>query len=112
MLAISYGYSFAFFTALIVIAGDFVIKVAADAGHGPGHRLVLAGCALYAASALVWFAAMQQITLAQAGVAYSMLTLLALCAIGAIWFDEPVRAREAAGIGCALVAMILMVRVG
>ena len=40
-----------------------------------------------------------------------MFTLLALCIIGALYFDEPVRMREAAGIGCALMSMVLMVRV-
>ncbi len=110
MLAIFYGYAFALFTALIVIAGDTAIKIAADAGHAAHHRLVLTGCALYAVSALMWFGAMRFVTLAQAGVAYSMLTLLALCAIGALWFEEPVGTREAAGILCALAAMVLMIR--
>lgn len=110
MPAILNGYAFAFLTAIVVIAGDTIIKVAADGGHAIHHRYVVLGCALYGLSALMWFAAMRHVTLAQAGVAYSMLTLLALCAIGAVWFDEPVRGREAAGIFCALAAMVLMVR--
>ena len=54
---------------------------------------------------------MRHVTLAQAGVAYSMFTLLALCLIGAVWFDEPIQMREAAGIACAIASMALMVRV-
>ena len=54
---------------------------------------------------------MRHVTLAQAGVAYSMLTLLALCAIGAIWFGEQLYAREYLGILCALAAMVLLARV-
>lgn len=54
---------------------------------------------------------MRHITLAQAGVAYSMLTLLALYAIGALVFGEELRMREYTGIGCALVSMILLSRV-
>ncbi len=111
MLPIFYGYAFACLTALIVIVGDTAIKMAADGGHSIVHRYVLAGCALHGISALLWFAAMRHVTLAQAGVAYSMLTLLALAAIGALWFDEPVRLRETAGIACALAAMVLMVRI-
>ena len=110
MRAIFLGYAFSFLTALIVIFGDTVIKIAADAGAPVWHRYVMIGCTLYAISAVMWFWAMRHVTLAQAGVAYSMLTLLALCVIGAVWFDEPVRLREAAGIVCALAAMVLMVR--
>lgn len=111
MLALFYGYSFALLTALIVISGDTVIKLAADGGHSMLHRFVLVGVVLYGISGLMWFGAMRHVTLAQGGVAYSMLTLLALCLIGALWFDEPIRTREAAGIGCALLAMVLMVRI-
>ena len=110
MTHILFGLGFTFLTALVVIAGDTILKLAADADHPVASAPVLAGCAIYALSAIFWLFAMRHVTLAQAGVAYSMLTLLALCAIGALWFDEPIRAREIAGIGCALLAMILMVR--
>jgi undecaprenyl phosphate-alpha-L-ara4N flippase subunit ArnF len=59
----------------------------------------------------MWFFAMQHVTLVQAGVAYSMLTLIALAVIGAAWFDEPLKAREYAGLACALLAMVLMSRI-
>ena len=111
MLSLTYGYLFAFFTAAVVIVGDYLIKVAADGGKTATSHLVLVGCLLYAVSAVMWFYAMRHVTLAQAGVAYSMLTLLALCAIGALWFDEPIRLRESLGIGCAILSMVLMVRV-
>ena len=111
MVSVLYGYSFTLFTALIVIAGDTLIKLAVDGGHTITHRLVLAGVVLYGLSALAWFFAMRHVSLAQAGVAYSMLTLLALCFIGAAWFDEPIRLREALGVGCALAAMVLMIRI-
>lgn len=111
MTQIIIGFTFAFVTALVVIAGDIVLKFAADAGKPVLSGLVLAGCAVYALSAVFWLFAMRHVTLAQAGVAYSMLTLLALCVIGVVWFDERLAARELAGIGCALAAMILMVRV-
>ena len=110
MTHIFFGLGFTFLTALVVIIGDTILKLAADGDHPVTSTLVLTGCAIYAVSAVLWLYAMRHITLAQAGVTYSMLTLLALCAIGALWFDEPIRAREVAGILCALAAMILMVR--
>lgn len=110
MTQILFGFSFTLLCAIVVIAGDTLIKIAADSGKPMFSGLVLGGCVIYAASAILWFLAMRHVTLAQGAVAFSMLTLLALCAIGAIWFDESLKAREFAGIGCALAAMVLMVR--
>ncbi len=110
MTHILFGFGFTCLTALVVIVGDTLLKLAADGDHPVTSTLVLAGCAIYAVSAIFWLYAMRHVTLAQAGVTYSMVTLLALCAIGAFWFEEPIRAREVAGIFCALSAMLLMVR--
>ncbi|ASP20354.1 hypothetical protein ANTHELSMS3_01661 [Antarctobacter heliothermus] len=105
------GFAFTLITALVVIVGDTLLKHAADSGKPLMSGLVVAGCVIYAFSAIFWFWAMRHMTLAQAGVAYSILTLLALCAIGVIWFGERLYAREYAGIACAVAAMVLMVRV-
>ena len=104
------GYSFAVFTALLVLGGDFLIKVAADGDEGATSRLMLLASAIYGASAFLWFVCMRHITLAQAGVAFSMFSLLALCAMGVVLFGERIGPREFAGIGCALAAMVLMIR--
>lgn len=105
------GFAFTLITALVVIVGDTLLKHAADSGKPLMSGLVVVGCVIYAFSAIFWFWAMRHMTLAQAGVAYSILTLLALCAIGVIWFGERLYAREYAGIACAVAAMVLMVRV-
>ena len=106
-----WGLTFTFLTAIVVIAGDYALKLAAVREPNVVSTLVVAGCALYAFSALAWFAAMHHVTLAQAGVAYSMFTLIALAVIGATVFGETLGAREYAGLGCALAAMVLMSRV-
>lgn len=102
-----YGLLFSLFTALVVITGDIAIKIAADRAALTSLHMAF-GMALYAASAVLWFFAMRYVSLGQAAVAYSMLTLIALFLIGAWGFDEPVGAREIAGILCALAAMALM----
>lgn len=108
MSPIVFGYAFALATALIVIVGDVALKQAADAQATFTSSQVALGAALYAISAFMWFYAMRHITLAQAGVAYSMLTLIALAVIGAVWFNESLGAREYAGLACALAAMGFM----
>lgn len=111
MSPIVFGFGFSLLTAVVVIIGDVALKQAADTGRPLMSGLVVTGCTIYALSAIFWFYAMRHVSLAQAGVAYSMLTLLALCLIGVLWFDERIYLREAAGIACALAAMVLMVRV-
>ena len=111
MSALLTGLAFSLLTALVVIAGDLMLKVAADTGKPVLSMLVLSGCAIYAISALFWLYAMRHITLGQAAVTYSMLTLLALCFVGVFWFGERLELREIGGICCAIAAMVLMVRV-
>lgn len=106
-MALTLGLLFSLLTALVVIAGDTLIKVAAD-GDSLTSPHMSAGVILYILSAVLWFYAMRHITLAQAAVAYSMLTLVALCVIGAIAFEEPIGSREILGIGFALAAMACM----
>ena len=104
------GYAFVLACALIVIAGDTLIKIAADKGETVWSPAVLLGCALYVVSAIAWFWAMRHVSLAQAGIAYAMFSMIALCAIGVLAFGETIRLREIVGIGCAMAAVVLMVR--
>jgi undecaprenyl phosphate-alpha-L-ara4N flippase subunit ArnF len=110
MHSYAFGLGFALVTAIIVILGDLALKFAADRQHTVASILVAAGVVAYALSALLWFAAMRHVSLGQAAVAYSMFTLVALVLLGAFLFAEPLRFREFAAIGCALLAMALMSR--
>ncbi|MEM7720188.1 MAG: hypothetical protein AAF222_13390 [Pseudomonadota bacterium] len=102
-----YGLLFSLGTALVVILGDVAIKLAADRATLTSFHMAF-GVALYAASAVLWYFAMRHVSLGQAAVAYSMLTLIALFLIGAFGFGEPVTWRELSGVSLALAAMVLM----
>lgn len=110
MLNITVGYGFAFMTAIAVLAGDYFIKVAADDTQTMISRPFLMGICLYAVSAALWFGSMRFVGLIQAAVAYSMLTLLAMCIMGVVVFGEILNPREYLGITFALLSMTLMVR--
>ena len=112
MSHIAPGFLFSLLTALIVIAGDVLIKHAADTGRAVLSPQVLLGCALYAVSALAWYGAMRHLALGQGGVAFSMFSLLALCALGGLVFKEEIGLRESLGIACALTSLGLMARAG
>lgn len=106
-MSISLGLFFTLLTALFVIAGDVVIKTAADAARFASFSMA-SGIVLYAFSAICWYFAMRNITLGQGAVAYSMLTLIAVVLIGAAWFGETVGIRQYLGLFCALAALALM----
>ena len=111
MFQIAAGYLLAMTCALIVILGDTILKSAADKGHTTLSVPLVVGCGFYALSAIAWFWAMRHISLTQGAVAYTMFSLLALCLIAVAIFDETLGAREYLGIVCALMAVVLMVRV-
>ena len=106
-MVLIYGLAFTLFTALVVILGDVAIKIAADRAALTSLHMVL-GITAYSVSAVLWFFAMRHVTLGQAAVAYSMLTLIALFVIGVLGFDEPMGAREITGLLFALAAVALM----
>jgi undecaprenyl phosphate-alpha-L-ara4N flippase subunit ArnF len=106
----SLGYLFCLLGTLVVILGDWCIKVAADRGGTLASPHFIAGCVLYALSALFWYLAMQRITLGQIGVAFSVFTLLALVSMGVALFGESFGLRDALGVGLAIAALLLMAR--
>ena len=110
MLSAFQGYGLILATSAIIIVADAVLKSAADAGHAVYHGQVVLGAGLYLVSALVWFWAMHHVGLTQGGVAFAMLSLLALAAIDVFWFGMRFGPREVAGILAAIAAMILMTR--
>ena len=110
MSPIVLGLLFSTSTALVVLAGDVVIKLAADQGQSAWSPHVLLGAGLYAAAAFLWFVSVRHVTLASAGVAFAMISLIALVIIGAVQFNEPIQRRDWAGMACALAAMGLMMR--
>ncbi|MGI3170370.1 hypothetical protein ACRARG_14565 [Pseudooceanicola sp. C21-150M6] len=103
-----YGIIFSLLTAIVVIAADLLIKIAAESGERVLSTYMAAGSALYVLSAVMWFFAMRHMPLGHAAVAYSMFTLIGLFVIGITHFDEPLQWREGVGIGLALMAMAIM----
>ncbi|NNF91035.1 MAG: hypothetical protein HKM96_06605, partial [Boseongicola sp.] len=81
-MVIPSGFLFALLTAVLVIFGDTLIKVAADRATLSSPPM-FAGMALYAISAICWYYTMRHAGLAEGAVAFSMLSLIALCLIGA-----------------------------
>lgn len=109
-MTVFWGYVLCAMATCVIIAGDYYFKLAVDQGHGLVSTKVLFGVALYAASAALWFASMRFISLAQVGVAASIFTLLALTALGHIFFQEKIAQRDLIGITLAIGAVLVMAR--
>ncbi|WP_136634545.1 hypothetical protein [Pseudooceanicola onchidii] len=103
------GLGLSLVTSAIIIFADYSIKIAAE-GEDFSSRPMAFGVGLYVFSAVIWFFTMRHISLGQAAVAYSMFSLIGLFVVGVWVFGETAEWRDMAGIGCALVAMALMLR--
>lgn len=82
----------AWFMAIVAVAlivwGDDLLKQSANRGEIFSWLTVL-GALLYAASAPVWTQVMQTKSLAQIGIMYTALTLVALYLLSWLRYDEP-----------------------
>ncbi|WP_228028678.1 EamA family transporter [Donghicola mangrovi] len=105
-----WGYFLCAMATCVIIAGDYYFKLAIEDGDTLLSGRALLGVALYAASAALWFASMRFITLAQVGVAASIFTLLALTALGHVFFQEKIAHRDVIGISLAIGAVLVMAR--
>ena len=93
----------------ITLVGDYFLKLAAINRTAPTLPF-LGGAAMYVLSAVAIVIAMRHMTLAAFGVWYSVLTILAMTALGVIVFEERLTPRDMLGIGLAIGALACMTR--
>jgi undecaprenyl phosphate-alpha-L-ara4N flippase subunit ArnF len=98
------------FAVATAIVADYFIKVASQREPSLLTASFALGAGLYVLSAVGWLFAMKTMTLAQVGVLYSVVTILALTAMGVVWFGETIGWREGLGIVFALLSVVLMGR--
>ena len=94
----------------ITVAGDYFLKLASLEDRPFCSLWLAAGALLYAVSAFGWVYAMQHLKLAAIGVIYALGTILMLTALGVLVFGETLNTREVAGIGLAVLAILLLAR--
>lgn len=94
--------------AMLGVTGDFFLK---KAGMGPAYadlKLFFIGWLLYASTGPGWFFVMKHMKLANLGMIYSVVTVVSLAAIGALWFGESLTRREIAGLALGALSIILL----
>lgn len=91
----------------LTILGDYLLKLGSTRPNPYLSPHTHAGALLYFASAYGWIFVMQRMTLTMVGAAYSSLTIIALTMLSIFVFREAVSARQIAGAGLALLAIIV-----
>ncbi|MEM9792351.1 MAG: hypothetical protein AAF848_05365, partial [Pseudomonadota bacterium] len=91
----------------VTLVGDYLLKVA-SLKNGLASFAFVGGAAMYMASAVGILFAMRQMSLASVGVYYSVLTILAMTALGVLVFGEQLLPREVLGIGFAIASLVCM----
>jgi undecaprenyl phosphate-alpha-L-ara4N flippase subunit ArnF len=99
--------------AATTVIGDWFLKVASQSRESPfGNKGFVIGVILYAVCAFGWVYVMQHMKLSTIGVVYSVSTVLMLTALGVLRFGETLTRGEWAGIGCAVLSVVLLSRHG
>lgn len=99
---------------LLTLIGDYFLKLAAIApdragGLTEGQAFGL-GVVMYFFSAIAVVIALRHMPVATFGVWYSVLTILAMAAMGVLLFEERLAFRDVLGIGLALAGLACMTR--
>jgi undecaprenyl phosphate-alpha-L-ara4N flippase subunit ArnF len=92
----------------VTLVGDYLIKLASQKPAGLTTWVFLAGALLYGLPAVGWYFLMKSHSLAAIGVFYSAATILILAGLGFFVFKEPFGMREAAGVGLAILAVMVI----
>ena len=96
--------------AVLTTLGDYYLKLASQQNSAIFNCWFVVGLLIYATGAFGWVYAMRHMKLATIGVVYSLSTVLLLAALGVIVFGESLNRYEVAGIGLALLSILLMTR--
>lgn len=97
------------FMTLIVVLGDYSIKLAVKAG-GIFNLHFLLGFLLYCSSTFVWFFVLKYLKFAEANLIYSLFIILASIVIGVFVFGDHISPIEWVGIGLAITSIGLLYR--
>lgn len=90
------------------ILGDYALKCAAMRAAPLASAWFVGGALLYAVTAVGWVWLMQSHNLAQIAVLYSAATILLLTGVGVAFFGETLSPRQIAGLGAALLSVVMM----
>lgn len=92
------------------VFADWFLKMASQSDNPVRSPWLIAGAAVYAATALGWVYVLKHLKLASIGGIYCVSTVLLLTVLGTLVFREKLSATELAGVVLAVVSLILLGR--
>jgi drug/metabolite transporter (DMT)-like permease len=110
MIDLVLGLSLAVFLSLVVVFGDYLIKIASLQSGFSGWYLLAIGAIVYALTAVGWFFVMRHAKLSTLGVIYGMTCIIALTLLSVFYFKETLNGFEIFGIILALISIVILAR--
>ena len=95
---------------LITILGDVLVKHASLQNAFSGWKWLVLGALVYGLTAFGWFFIMRKIKLSTLGVLYAVGCVLMLTLVSIFFFKEKVSTMEIAGIGMAIMSLVILAR--
>ncbi len=95
---------------LVCLWGDYCLKKASMEQNWEGWQLILAGCFLYAASAIGFFYLMRSFKVFTVGVLHSFAVIFLSVILSLVVFKEKINVREILGLILGIVSIFLLVR--
>jgi multidrug transporter EmrE-like cation transporter len=96
--------------SIVGVVGDYFLKRASGEDNPLHSRWFYVGFLVYASTAFGWVFVMRHLKLGTIGVVYSVSMVLLLALVGNRWFGESLNYYEMAGIGFAILSLVLLVR--
>ncbi len=96
--------------SLIVVFGDYLIKLASMQNGFSGWYLLMLGAIIYGLTGIGWFFVMRHLKLSTIGVVFGMSCLIALTLVSIFYFNEHINSYEIFGIILAIISIIILAR--
>lgn len=99
--------------SLVGVLGDYFIKLSGDSVvKYIDIKWFLIGLIVYSSTAIGWFFVMKHIKLSTLGVLYGVTTVVALTAVGILFFKERLNLYEIIGVIAGVSSIVLLSRFG
>ena len=95
---------------LICLWGDYCLKKASMEQNWEGWRLILAGCMLYAVSAIGFVFLMRSFKVFTLGVIHSFAVIFLSVILSLVVFQEKINVREILGLILGIISILLLIR--
>ncbi|MBI2814555.1 MAG: EamA family transporter [Opitutae bacterium] len=96
--------------SIVGVLAEWLLKLASQEDNSWRSPFLVVGVVVFAATCLGWVYVLKHLKLASSGSIYCVSTVLLLAVLGTVVFGEKLSATELAGVGFAVISLILLGR--